>query len=69
MDLSYMESVMWAFKELYDKGLIYEAYRVMPYSWSAESPAVELRDPHRRRHSSSPRPRPHHRLRPRTCRR
>ncbi len=38
MDLSYMESVMWAFKELFDKGLIYEAYRVMPYSWSAETP-------------------------------
>ncbi len=38
MDLSYMESVMWAFKELFDKGLIYEAYRVMPYSWAAETP-------------------------------
>src|SRR5690348_12807446 len=38
MDLSYMESVMWAFKQLYDKGLVYEAYRVMPYSWGAETP-------------------------------
>lgn len=38
MDLSYMESVMWAFKALYDKGLIYEGYRVMPYSWAAETP-------------------------------
>ncbi|MCB9831027.1 MAG: isoleucine--tRNA ligase [Planctomycetes bacterium] len=38
MDLSYMESVMWAFKTLWDKGLIYEGYRVMPYSWAAESP-------------------------------
>src|SRR5690606_10176486 len=38
MDLSYMESVMWAFKQLWDKGLIYEAYRVMPYSWGAETP-------------------------------
>ena len=38
MDLSYMESVMWAFKQLHDKGLIYEAYRVMPYSWGAETP-------------------------------
>ncbi len=38
MDLSYMESVMWAFKELHDKGLIYEAYKVMPYSWGAETP-------------------------------
>ncbi len=38
MDLSYMESVMWAFKRLWDKGLIYEGFRVMPYSWAAESP-------------------------------
>ena len=38
MDLSYMESVMWAFKQLHDKGLVYEAFRVMPYSWGAETP-------------------------------
>ncbi len=38
MDIDYMESVMWAFKQLWDKGLIYEAYRVMPYSWGAETP-------------------------------
>jgi isoleucyl-tRNA synthetase len=38
MDLSYMESVMWAFKQLWDKGLVYETYRVMPYSWGAETP-------------------------------
>ena len=38
MDLPYMESVMWAFKQLWDKGLIYESYRVMPYSWGAETP-------------------------------
>ncbi len=38
MDLSYMESVIWAFKQLWDKGLLYERYRVMPYSWAAETP-------------------------------
>ena len=38
MDKPYMESVMWAFKSLYDKGLIYEDYRVVPYSWAVESP-------------------------------
>ncbi len=38
MDRSYMESVIWAFKQLYDKGLIYEGRRVMPYSWAAETP-------------------------------
>ncbi len=29
MDLSYMESVWWVFKELWNKGLIYEGYRSM----------------------------------------
>ncbi|MEN9579693.1 MAG: hypothetical protein RJA70_2702, partial [Pseudomonadota bacterium] len=38
MDLPYMESVIWAFKQLWDKGLIYEGHRVMPYSWAAETP-------------------------------
>jgi isoleucyl-tRNA synthetase len=38
MDTNFMESVLWAFKQLYDKGYIYESYRVMPYSWAAETP-------------------------------
>jgi len=38
MDINFMESVLWSFKQLYDKGLVYEAYRVMPYSWAAETP-------------------------------
>ncbi len=38
MDINFMESVLWAFKQLYDKGLIFEAHRVMPYSWAAETP-------------------------------
>lgn len=29
MDLSYMESIWWVFKELWDKGLIYEDYKSM----------------------------------------
>lgn len=29
MDLSYMESIWWVFKQLWDKGLIYEGYRSM----------------------------------------
>ena len=35
---SFMESVIHNFKTLYDKGLIYEDYRVLPYSWAAETP-------------------------------
>ncbi|MHB8243913.1 MAG: isoleucine--tRNA ligase [Acidimicrobiales bacterium] len=38
MDLSYMESVIWAFKQLYDRGLTYEGYRVLPYCWECETP-------------------------------
>ena len=38
MDLPFMESVMWAFKRLWEKDLVYEAYRVLPYSWGAETP-------------------------------
>ncbi|MCP4394076.1 MAG: isoleucine--tRNA ligase [Alphaproteobacteria bacterium] len=38
MDTPYMESVIWAFKELFEKGLMYEDVRVLPYSWAAETP-------------------------------
>lgn len=38
LDLPYMESVMWAFKTLWDKGLVYEGFRVLPYSWALETP-------------------------------
>jgi len=38
MDLSYMESVMWAFKRLWDKGLLYEGERVLPFCWECETP-------------------------------
>ena len=33
MDLPFMESVWWVFKTLWDRGLIYQDFRVMPYSW------------------------------------
>ena len=42
LDPTYMESVMWAFKQLWDKGLVYEAYRVMPYSWGAQTPLANF---------------------------
>lgn len=38
LDLSYMESVIWAFKRLYDEGLAYEGFRVLPYCWNDETP-------------------------------
>ena len=38
LDLPYMESVMWAFRTLWDKGLIYEGNRVLAYCWRCETP-------------------------------
>jgi isoleucyl-tRNA synthetase len=38
MDLSYMESVLWAFKQLWKHGLIYEGIRVLPFCWECETP-------------------------------
>ena len=38
LDRTFMESVIWAFKQLYDKGLAYEGYRVLPYCWRDQTP-------------------------------
>jgi len=38
LDVTFMESVIWGFKQLYDKGLAYEGYRVLPYCWRDETP-------------------------------
>ncbi len=38
MEPDYMESVMWAFKTLHDKGLVYEGFRVLAYCWRCETP-------------------------------
>jgi isoleucyl-tRNA synthetase len=38
MNPEFMESVIWAFKQLYDKGLVYEGFRVLPYCWNDETP-------------------------------
>jgi isoleucyl-tRNA synthetase len=38
LDPTFMESVIWAFKQLYDKGLAYEGYRVLPYCWRDQTP-------------------------------
>jgi isoleucyl-tRNA synthetase len=38
LDPGFMESVIWAFKRLHDKGLAYEGYRVLPYCWRDQTP-------------------------------
>lgn len=38
MDQDYMESVMWVFKSMWDKGMIYKGQRVSLYSWKLSTP-------------------------------
>ncbi|WP_127793498.1 isoleucine--tRNA ligase [Agromyces sp. LHK192] len=38
LDVTFMESVIWAFKTLHDKGLAYEGHRVLPYCWRDQTP-------------------------------
>ena len=38
LNLQYMESVIWAFKTLHEKGLTYQGFRVLPYCWKDETP-------------------------------
>jgi isoleucyl-tRNA synthetase len=38
MDTPFMETVWWVLRQLWDKGLVFEGYRVMPYSWRIATP-------------------------------
>ena len=38
MDTPFMESVWWVFKQCFDKGLIYQGYRIQPYSPGLATP-------------------------------
>ncbi|MFA5250494.1 MAG: isoleucine--tRNA ligase [Parachlamydiales bacterium] len=38
MDKDFMESVWWVFKQLFDQGLIYEGFKVMPFSTTLGTP-------------------------------
>lgn len=38
MDLHFMESVWWVFKQIWDQERIYKAHRIMPYSWALTTP-------------------------------
>lgn len=38
MDPNFMESVWWVFRQIYDKGLVYNGFRVMPYSTGCTTP-------------------------------
>jgi isoleucyl-tRNA synthetase len=38
LDLPFMESVWWVFRRLWDQGLIYRDFKVLPYSFGATTP-------------------------------
>ncbi|EZF72620.1 isoleucine-tRNA ligase [Trichophyton soudanense CBS 452.61] len=38
MDTTFMESIWWILKQLFDKGAVYRGYRVMPYSTALNTP-------------------------------
>ncbi|MCH7882313.1 MAG: class I tRNA ligase family protein [Proteobacteria bacterium] len=38
MDVDYMESVWWVFGQLWERGLIYRDFKVLPYSYGATTP-------------------------------
>ncbi|MFM6977118.1 MAG: isoleucine--tRNA ligase, partial [Micrococcales bacterium] len=38
LDTPFTESVLWAFKQLNNKGLIYEGFKVLAYCWRCETP-------------------------------
>ena len=38
MDMNYMESIWWVFRQLWDKGLIYEGYKILPYCARCSTP-------------------------------
>ncbi|MBL7077122.1 MAG: isoleucine--tRNA ligase [Kiritimatiellae bacterium] len=38
MDTSFMETIWWVFRQLWDQGRIYRSHRIMPYSWKLTTP-------------------------------
>ena len=38
MNPTYMETIWWVFKQLWDQGRVYKAHRIMPYSWKLTTP-------------------------------
>ena len=38
MDLPFMETIWWVFKQLWEQGRVYKSHRIMPYSWKLNTP-------------------------------
>jgi isoleucyl-tRNA synthetase len=42
MDPEFMESCWWVFKQLFDRGDVYRAYQIMPYSTALYTPLSQM---------------------------
>ena len=38
MDKTFMETIWWVFKQLWNQGRVYRAFRIVPYSWKLSTP-------------------------------
>ncbi|MBO7654070.1 MAG: isoleucine--tRNA ligase, partial [Kiritimatiellae bacterium] len=38
MNPTFMETIWWVFKQLWDQGRVYRSHRIMPYSWKLSTP-------------------------------
>ncbi len=38
MDPTFMETIWWVFKQLWNQGRVYRSHRIMPYSWKLSTP-------------------------------
>ena len=38
MEPTFMETVWWVFKQIFDQGRVYRSHRVVPYSWALNTP-------------------------------
>ncbi len=78
MDLTFMETIWWVFKQLWDQGRVYQSHRIMPYCWKLNTPLSnfeagsnyqDVQDPvhHRAREAVAPPPRARCRRRAGLC--
>lgn len=38
MNIDFMETIWWVFKQLWEQGRVYRSHRIMPYSWKLSTP-------------------------------
>ncbi|OAA77504.1 Isoleucyl-tRNA synthetase [Akanthomyces lecanii RCEF 1005] len=54
MDVNFMETEWWVFKRLFDKGLVYRSYQVMPYSTALCTPLSHMESKQAERMTQDP---------------